>query len=126
VVNNTKTPICCNSAIDHQYDEKMKTNYPFAEWEIRNQARMHYVDNFEPFTSTADGISHWVETATCTGVKLVNGKLKFLFCYGTDDLFNLIARPTPNFKNDKQLVIFHDRVEKKRWKEKWPDLRIII
>lgn len=112
--------------IDHHYDEKMKEDYPFAEWEIRNQARMHYVDNFEPFTSTADGISHWVETATCIAVKLVNGKLKFLFCHGTDDLYNLVARPIFSFNNNKLIHIFYDRIERKKWKQKWPDLRVIV
>src|SRR6185503_20454597 len=55
---------------DRAYDERMKRDHPFAEWEIRNQARMHYVDDFPPYTSTADGISHWVETATCVAVRL--------------------------------------------------------
>src|SRR6185437_1899151 len=65
---------------DDAYDIKMKQDYPFAEWEIRNQARMHYVNDFQPFTSTADGIAHWVETATCVAVRLADGKLQFLFC----------------------------------------------
>jgi hypothetical protein len=28
---------------DHAYDDKMKHDHSFAEWEIRNQARMHLV-----------------------------------------------------------------------------------
>lgn len=111
---------------DWTYDEKMKMDYPFAKWEIRNQARMHYVNDFEPYTSTADGIAHWVETATCVAVKLKDGKLSYLFCHGTEDLFGLIARPIPEFKSEKLLPTFYQRIEKKRWKEKWPSLRIIV
>ncbi|HSD55688.1 MAG TPA: nucleotidyltransferase family protein [Candidatus Saccharimonadales bacterium] len=108
---------------DWAYDETMKQQYPEVEWEIRNQARMHYVNDFKPYTSTADGISHWVETATCVAVKLENGKLKFLFCYGTDDLLGLVARPTPYFTGDL-LATFHERVEKKQWRKRWPHLQV--
>lgn len=109
---------------DWAYDEKMKSEYPYAEWEIRNQARMHYVNNFRPFKSTADGISHWVETATCIGVKLEVGELSYLLCYGTDDLFGLIARPTPFFNNKEMIETFYTRIQNKKWKQKWPDLKI--
>lgn len=27
---------------DWEYDSRMRDMYPFAEWEVRNQARMHY------------------------------------------------------------------------------------
>lgn len=110
---------------DWAYDEKLKSEYPYAEWEVRNQARMHYVNNSRPFTSTADAISYWVETATCIAVKLENNKLKYLFCHGTDDLFNLVARPIPFFDNKGKIQTFYGRIEKKQWKQRWPDLRIL-
>lgn len=112
--------------IDWEYDEKMKTEYPFAEWEIRNQARMHYVNGFDPYTSAADGIAHWVETATCVAVKLEDSKLKYLFCHGTDDLFGLVARPVSQFKTEELMPLFYARIEKKQWREKWPNLKIEV
>lgn len=108
---------------DWAFDTKMKQAFPFAEWEIRNQARMHYVNGFESYNSTADGISHWVETATCVAVKLENNQLKFLFCYGTSDLLSLIARPTPYFTGEL-LPTFQDRVQSKHWQQKWPKLTV--
>ncbi len=109
---------------DWQYDAKMKEAYPDAEWEVRNQARMHYVNNFDPYSSTADGIAHWVETATCIAVKLENNELRYLFCHGTEDLFGLVARPIEKFKTEGMIHKFYERVEKKRWKERWTHLRI--
>jgi hypothetical protein len=109
---------------DWTYDEQMRRDFPFAEWEVRNQARMHYKNNLEPFTSTADGIAHWVETATCVAVKLEHGRLKFLFCYGTDDLYGLIARPTPMFTVAHLVGEFHRRVDQKDWRKKWPHLQV--
>lgn len=98
---------------DWKYDRDMEGIFPGAEWEVRNQARMHYVNNLEPYSSTADGIAHWVETATCVAVKLEEGKLRYLFCHGTDDLYNLVARPTETFKTKELLPTFYERVEKK-------------
>lgn len=109
---------------DWSYDAYMKKRYPFAEWEVRNQARMHYVNNSQPYTSTADGISHWVETATCIAVRLKNNTFEYLFCYGTDDLLNLVARPIPFFQTKDRIATFYDRIKKKQWQDKWPCLQI--
>lgn len=109
---------------DWSYDEKMNQDYPIAEWEVRNQARMHYVNNFEPYSSTENGISNWVETATCTAVKLQNGKLEFLFCHGIDDLVNLVARPISRFQTTELINTFNDRIKKKDWQKKWPHLKV--
>lgn len=84
---------------------------------------MHYVNDLPPFTLTEDGIAHWTETATCVGVKTEEGRLKFLFCYGTEDLFGLVARPTPSIVGTELIKLFHERLEKKHWREKWPDLQ---
>lgn len=111
---------------DWNYDKQLKQDYSFAEWEVRNQARMHYVNNFDPYTSTADGIAHWVETATCVAVKLEGDKLQFLFCHGLDDLVGLTARPSPTFQRSDLLKIFYDRLEQKHWRQRWPHLQVII
>lgn len=110
---------------DWAYDDKMNKDFPFAQWEVRNQARMHYKNNLEPFHSTADGIAHWTETATAVAVRIAGGNLKYLFCYGTDDLFNLVARPTPYCKSETMLQVFRDRVAKKQWQQKWHDLIVM-
>ncbi len=112
--------------IDWAYDERMKHEFPFAVWEVRNQARMHYINNFKAYTSTEDGIASWIETATCIAVRLESNKLRYLFCYGTDDLFDLIARPTPAFSTPEMLPFFYKRVEKKQWRKKWPHLRVEV
>lgn len=110
---------------DHSLDSQMNEKYPFATWEIRNQARMSYYSDMPPFKSTKDGISHWVETATCIGVRLASGKFEFLFCYGTEDLFNLTARAVDIYDTPERIQTFYTRVEKKKWTERWPDLKVI-
>ncbi len=110
---------------DWAYDERLKNDFPFAEWEVRNQARMHYVNGYPPYSSTADGIAHWIETATCVAVKLDRGKLTFLFCYGTDDLLGLVARPTPYTRAAGLMPLFRDRINQKQWRKKWPQLQVV-
>lgn len=109
---------------DWACEDRMKQEYPLADWEVRNQARMHYKNNLKPYTSAADGIAHWVETATCTAVKLVNGRLEFIFCHGIDDLVNLVARPIPMFQGAESIDVFHKRVQEKKWQKKWPHLKV--
>jgi hypothetical protein len=109
---------------DWRFDEVMKRDHPMADWEVRNQARMHHVNKFDPYVSTIDGISNWVETATCVAVKLVDGKLELLFCHGIDDLVNLVARPIPRFQSIELIDTFHDRVKRKEWRKKWPHLKV--
>lgn len=114
------------SETDQSYDEKMNTEFPFAEWEVRNQARMHTKNGFEPYSSTAEGISRWVETATCIAVRLKDsGSLEFLYCHGSDDLLNMIARPVDEFQKPERIALFHDRIEQKRWRERWPSLTVV-
>lgn len=110
---------------DWQYDDLLRERDPENNWEVRNQARMHYKNGFEPFTSVEDGIAHWTETATAIGVRLEDDeRVRLLFCYGPDDLLEMIARPTPYLKGER-MAIFHDRIEKKKWQERWPKLKVV-
>lgn len=107
---------------DWAHDVYMKKRYPFAEWEVRNQARMHYKNNFEPYSTTEEGISNWVETATCIAVKIEDGRLRFLWCHGMDDVLGLIARPIKRFQTPELLPVFFERIAKKGWPQRWPHL----
>lgn len=117
---NNRTPEC-----DWEFDDIVRKRFPFAMWEVRNQARMHVVDGSDPYSSTAEGISHWVETATCVAVRLSQGRLSFLFCYGTQDLFNMVARPIPALRSAAGQKLFESRIQKKKWTERWPSLKIV-
>jgi hypothetical protein len=47
-------------------------------------------------------------------------QIEYIASYGLEDLFNLLIIPTPKF----DLTIYNERIEKKRWKEKWNKLEI--
>jgi uncharacterized protein len=109
---------------DQKLSERMKGVLGL-DWEIVNQAYTHTWHNRDaPYKDTAEGISEWVETATCVGVTLVHGEPKILAPHGIDDLVALIVRPTPSQKGD--LSNFYKRIESKKWLEKWPKLKVVI
>lgn len=112
----------CRPEMDWRLEEEAKRRFPFANWEIRNQARMHEMDGASPYSSTQEGISHWVETATCIAVRREKDKLEFLFCYGVDDLFGMVARPIPGLSESGDERLFWSRFEKKKWLARWPQL----
>ena len=116
-----------STEVDYLLDDEMNERYPFADWEVRNQARMHIKNGFdEPYLSTIDGISNMVETATSVGVRLNKSQLEFVFCHSIDDLVNLVARPIPRFANDERLLrIYKQRIDDKKWREKWPAVKIL-
>jgi hypothetical protein len=116
-----------NKVIDEEKDKRLSKSMKGVlglDWEIVNQAYTHkWHDRDVPYTSTSEGLSEWVETATCVGVTLVDGELKIIAPHGIDDLVNLIVRPTPYRRKD--LDTFYERIETKKWLEKWPKLKII-
>jgi len=93
------------------------------KWSVKNQARMHVNNGDEPYSSTYDALSYWTETATAIGAQLNEAGEIVLCCpYGLEDLFALRVRRCPNFHKRSYYL---QRVEKKRWKEQWPQLTIM-
>lgn len=86
---------------------------------------MHTLHNDEPYRNATEGLSRWVETATCIGVRLeINETLLISAPHGIGDLTQLILRPTPNTNNSIEL--FYKRINDKNWLEKWPRLKLAI
>lgn len=108
---------------DYELSERMNGTLGL-RWEIKNQAYMHTRHNHTPYDSTAEGISHWVETPTCVAVTLEDGKPKIIAPHGINDLVNLIVRPSPTRLHD--LDLFYKRVGDKEWLQKWPKLKVVV
>lgn len=110
---------------DWKLEEHARKLFPNVCWEIRNQARFGESDGYESYTSCADGIAHWPETASAIGARLrSNGELELLFTHGIDDLLRLVARPVTNNGVSAPMDLVLERVEKKGWCHRWPDLRV--
>lgn len=98
---------------------EMDTSLP---WSVKNQARMHLVNDDEPYQSVEDALKHWAETPTAVGVRVDdNDDLHIVAPFGLDDLFNLVLREGP-FVADKEA--FHRRYTEKEWLNLWPKLKL--
>ena len=85
-------------SVEKEYEEVLKRLLPTIPWSVKNQARMHSVNNISPYTSSVDAISKFPETATALGVKLDEGNNVILTApHGIEDVVNLRVKPTPYF-----------------------------
>lgn len=94
-------------------------------WSVKNQARMHELNDFTPYTSSEDGIAHFPETATALGVRL-DEKRKLLLTapYGVRDVLEMEVLPTPAFQESALKQIYLDRVNQKNWPAVWKKVKI--
>lgn len=109
---------------DRHAEHELHDAMPGLHWSVKNQARMHLRNGDMPYTSVADAMRHWPETATAVAVRLdSSGAIEINAPLGLDDLFALRLRPTSNFLAVKR-PIFIDRISSKRWIERYPRLLI--
>lgn len=96
---------------------------PGLPWDVANQARMHARNGHAPYRSLADAIAHWPETATAVAARLGAQGVEILAPHGLDDLFALVARPTPAHRTQPAAMMA--RVTAKGWRVRWPALRVL-
>jgi len=94
-------------------------------WEATNQAAVHlwYGRDVAPLRSTADGVATFPEIATCVGARLLpDDGILVVAPHGLDDLFGLVCRHNPARVDHD---FYRRRVAEKRWRQRWPKLRIL-
>lgn len=115
---------------DWALDRALAERFPWARWQVRNQARMHAAKDEPPYRDLADGLAHWLETATAVGVRLADcdasadGQLEIVAPWGLEDLFALTLRATPSGRRQRQRL--SERIAAKGWERRWPGLRILL
>ena len=109
---------------EKQLEGQLEMLMPNQPWSVKNQARMHFKNGFDPYTSSYDGVAHFPETPTAIAVKLHKGALQIMAPYGLEDLFEKVVKPTPYFQN-QFLSIYMERMRKKKWDGIWSDLDIL-
>ncbi|MDA2635471.1 MULTISPECIES: nucleotidyltransferase family protein [Bacillus cereus group] len=115
---------------DEIYEQSLETKLMNIDatipWSVKNQARMHVVNNMPPYSSSVNAISKFPETATALGVTLdeLNNVILTAPC-GIEDVLSLQVKPTAHFlKSKERLHMYKNRVIKKNWQSKWPSITI--
>ncbi|MFJ8065244.1 nucleotidyltransferase family protein [Psychrobacillus sp. NPDC096426] len=112
--------------LEKELEEQLKNMVPNIPWSVKNQARMHVINNLPPYTSSVDGIANFPETVTALGVKLDSQDNVILAApHGIKDVIHLEVRPTPIFLTTERLrVVYEERVRKKDWISTWTKLKV--
>ncbi|WNS41866.1 nucleotidyltransferase family protein [Paenibacillus sp. MMS20-IR301] len=109
------------------HEAELQKLHPGLPWSLKNQARMHTVNNLPPYSSAADGMSKFPETATALGLSLTAaGQLILAAPHGAADAIDLVLRPAPYFAARPQLLpVYEKRIRSKNWQRIWSGLRIL-
>lgn len=112
---------------EKELESKLKSLLPKVPWSVKNEARMHLINDLSPYISSVDAISKFPETATALGLKLDDKNNIILTApWGIEDLLALKIKPTPLFAEDSKLFgVYLERIEKKNWKLLWPGIEEI-
>ena len=115
-----------NELEEKNLERKLRSLMPNIPWSVKNQARMHVLNNMSPYTSSIDGISKFPETATALGVKLDEKDNVLLAApWGVKDVINLKVKPTPYYlETDTRISIYENRVIKKGWNSIWRKIEV--
>ncbi|MGT2846929.1 nucleotidyltransferase family protein [Streptococcus massiliensis] len=107
-------------------EKRLQTDYPQYKWELKNQVYMHvHSPETQPYTDSRDAMSKYPERCTAVGLRLTNQGEEFYCPYGWEEIFQMEVHPTPHFRNNPQrLQLYQTRQLKKRWQDKWQNLKI--
>lgn len=112
---------------EKELEQKLETLIPNQPWSVKNQARMHLKNGFDPFQSSFDGVAHFTETPTAIAAKKCNDEMIIMAPYGLEDLFRKTVKPTPYYQKNSQLhSIYIERMQEKKWNGIWVDLSIEV
>jgi uncharacterized protein len=115
-----------DEALEKELEKALRKIIPEIPWSVKNEARMHIINNIPPYSSTVDAISKFPETATALGIKLdEHDNLILTAPHGLEDVLNMELRPTPSMKTSRELAeIYEERLAKKNWPSIWPKVKV--
>jgi hypothetical protein len=117
-------PVDISREREGRLEVELSRAVPDAEWQLRNQARMHLGNGDPPYRDTAHAMTYWLETCTAVGVRLSDDdRLQIVAPLGLDDLLNLVFRPTA--AGERRREIYRRRVRTKPWRGQWPTATFI-
>ena len=107
---------------DAELERRLYDMMPEANWQVKNQARMHALHGHNPYESCEQAISYWIEKETCVAVKLnESGRVEVLAPFGLQANFASTLSINPRYPRRE---IFNSRVKQKDWLKIWPQLTL--
>jgi uncharacterized protein len=119
-------PLNIDEMEEKKYEAMLKKMQPHIPWSVKNQARMHVINDLPPYSSSVDAISKFPETVTSLGLKLSDsGEVELTAPCGIEDVLAMEVHPTPYFKEtEARMRIYKYRIKKKNWTSIWYKVKV--
>ena len=109
-------------AQEQAIERELARMVPQANWQVKNQARMHLAHAHAPYQNCHDAISYWIERETCVAVRLLaNDDLDILAPFGLEANFAGTISINPKYPRPE---VFKQRLASKNWLTVWPLLKV--
>jgi hypothetical protein len=110
-------------AQEQAIERELARMVPQANWQVKNQARMHVAHEHAPYQNCHDAISYWIERETCVAVRLLaNDDLDILAPFGLEANFAGTISINPKYPRPE---VFKQRLASKNWLTVWPLLTLV-
>ena len=110
-------------AQEQAIERELARMVPQANWQVKNQARMHVAHAHAPYQNCHDAISYWIERETCVAVRLLaNDDLDILAPFGLEANFAGNISINPKYPRPE---VFKQRLASKNWLTVWPLLTLV-
>ena len=111
-------------AQEKAFEHELARFVPNANWQVKNQARMHLAHGHAPYKSCSEVISYWIERETCVAVRLLaNDDVDILAPFGLEANFAGTISINPKYPRPD---VFEQRVASKNWPKVWPLLKVVL
>jgi len=118
-------PVRTDESEEKELERRLRRLLPDVPWSVKNEARMHVVNDLPPYSSAVDAISKFPETATALGLSLdERGRVRLAAPHGVEDVLRMKLKPTPLFATPALSWVYEERVDKKDWKSRWPMIEV--
>ncbi|WP_265596951.1 nucleotidyltransferase family protein [Acinetobacter nectaris] len=117
--------------MQHHIAYALHKKFPFYEWDVVNQAKVHCWyktdpnESIEPLCSIWHALSLWPETATAIAIRLTQDHkievIEVIAPFWLVDLFDLKLRWNKNLVSES---VFNQRIIRKNFIIRWPNLTI--
>ncbi|WP_139998226.1 nucleotidyltransferase family protein [Paenibacillus paridis] len=112
--------------VEKRLEARLRVLQPHIPWSVKNEARMHLIDQAPPYLSCTDAMSKFPETATALGLTLDDDdQVRLAAPCGIADAIQMKVRPTPFFAGSaERLSYYEQRIARKNWKQRWPLIQV--
>ena len=119
----TAIDLSAAKAQEQKIERELAALVPEANWQVKNQARMHLAHNHSRYRDCCEAISYWIERETCVAVRLAaNDDIDVLATFGLSANFAGTISINPAFPRHD---VFKQRTSAKNWQRDWPMLKLV-